>query len=119
VSPPMGAPWEGTTCTMRGRYSSPNITKFGNTYPKRNACMYSCPVFKVVAGVFGGKSNMGGIGAIWTYAIEGEENAAPLIYTCLMYGRCVERGPMRIDIPRIIRELRKRIVRREYLGPIS
>ena len=29
-----GCPWEGTTCAMKGRYSSPNITKFGNTYPE-------------------------------------------------------------------------------------
>jgi len=29
-----GCPWEGTTCAMRGRYSSPNITKLGNTYPE-------------------------------------------------------------------------------------
>ncbi|MHA1590438.1 MAG: hypothetical protein ACTSVA_07525, partial [Candidatus Njordarchaeales archaeon] len=34
-----GCPWEGMTCAMRGRYSLPNITKFGNTYPKRNASL--------------------------------------------------------------------------------
>ncbi|MEX0568380.1 MAG: transposase [Candidatus Njordarchaeota archaeon] len=29
-----GCPREGKICAMRGRYSSSNITKFGNTYPK-------------------------------------------------------------------------------------
>ena len=29
-----GCSWEGMICAMKGRYSLPNITKFGNTYPK-------------------------------------------------------------------------------------
>jgi len=29
-----GCPREGMTCAMKGRYSSSNITKFGNTYPE-------------------------------------------------------------------------------------
>ncbi len=76
------------------------------------ACMYSCPVFKIIAGIFGGRANMGGIGAIWTYAIEGLEKAVPLLYTCLLDGRCVERCPMKINTPEIIRELRRIVAKK-------
>ncbi len=73
------------------------------------ACMYSCTVFKIIAGKFGGPTYMSGIGAIWTYVINGSLQAAPAIYTCLLDGRCRERCPLNIDIPRMIRVIRKRL----------
>lgn len=77
------------------------------------ACMYSCPVFKIIAGKFGGPTYMGGIGTIWTYFIDGELRAIPAIYSCLLDGRCVERCPLNIDVPRMIKLLRFRIVKGE------
>jgi L-lactate dehydrogenase complex protein LldG len=72
--------------------------------------MYECPVFQLTAGYFGYRY-LGGIGAIWTaFVAGGMDNAAPLIYTCLRCGRCVERCPVSIDVPSMIAELRRRIV---------
>jgi len=73
------------------------------------ACMYSCTVFRIIAGKFGGPTYMSGIGAIWTYIIDGAMQAAPAIYTCLLDGRCRERCPLGIDIPRMIKVIRKRL----------
>ena len=73
------------------------------------AYMYSCPVFKIIAGKFGGPTYMAGIGAIWTYFIDGKEKASPVIYTCLLDGRCRERCPLQIDIPKMILKLRNRL----------
>ena len=72
------------------------------------ACMYSCPVFKITAGKFGGPVYMGGIGVIWTYFVHGPEYAIPGAYSCLIDGRCYERCPMKIDTPKMIKELRAR-----------
>lgn len=73
------------------------------------ACMYSCTVFKIIAGKFGGPTYMSGIGAIWTYIINGAVQSAPAIYTCLLDGRCRERCPLKIDIPRMIKVIRTRL----------
>lgn len=70
------------------------------------ACMYSCPVFKVIAGKFGGSTYMGGIGTIWTYFLEGPEKAVLALYLCLLDGRCLELCPVKIDTPKIIKKLR-------------
>lgn len=74
------------------------------------ACMYPCPVFKVIAGHFGGSTYVGGIGAIWTWFVEGKEAAAPAVFSCLNDGSCKIHCPIDIDIPRMILELRERIV---------
>ncbi|MGQ4913886.1 MAG: LUD domain-containing protein [Candidatus Asgardarchaeia archaeon] len=73
------------------------------------ACMYSCPVFKVIAGKFGGSTYMGGIGTIWTYFIEGPERSVPALYSCLLDGRCLERCPVKINTPEMIKKLRTKI----------
>jgi len=81
-------------------------------------CMYECPVFQVTAGHFG-HTYLGGIGAVWTAFVEGEsslEKAAPLLYSCLRCGRCVERCPMQINVPRMVGELRNRIATGEKTG---
>ena len=72
--------------------------------------MYECPVFQVTAGHFG-HIYMGGIGTIWTaFVAGGMEKAAPMAYSCLRCGRCVERCPMSIEVPAMIGELRRRLI---------
>ena len=70
--------------------------------------MYECPVFQVTAGSFG-HTYLSGIGAVWTSFVEDLTTAAPLIYTCLRCGRCVERCPMQINVPAMISKLRNRL----------
>lgn len=72
------------------------------------ACLSTCPVFEEVAGAWGGHAYSGGIGAIWTYITEGPGKGWPLAYMCALMGRCKEACPLNIDIPGMIREIRKR-----------
>ncbi len=72
-------------------------------------CLYECPVFAVTAGHFGDKY-FAGIGAVWAAMVSRDmEKAASLAYTCLTCGRCKVRGPVQIDVPEMIVELRKLI----------
>lgn len=73
------------------------------------ACIYECTAFNLVAGYFGGRTYMSGIGTIWTAFTEGIGKAAPAAYTCLLDGRCKVVCPINIDIPNMILHLRERI----------
>ncbi|ADY56323.1 Lactate utilization protein B/C [Syntrophobotulus glycolicus DSM 8271] len=73
-------------------------------------CMYECPVFQVTAGHYG-RTYLSGIGSIWTAFVDGGPDvAAPMLYTCLRCGRCVEQCPMKIDVPKMVGELRSKVV---------
>ncbi|MFW9856909.1 MAG: LUD domain-containing protein [Candidatus Thorarchaeota archaeon] len=75
------------------------------------ACMYPCPVFKVVAGKFGGPTYVGGIGAIWTWFIDGKEPAIPPLFSCMDDGSCRIACPVDIDIPGLIHKLKREVIR--------
>lgn len=72
------------------------------------ACQLACPVFREVAGYWGGRVYSNGIGVAWTYITEGIARAGPLSMVCLFMGRCKQTCPLRIDIPGLVREIRKR-----------
>lgn len=75
---------------------------------KCGGCMFVCPVFKQVGGYWGGPIYVGGIGTIWT-AITGRlEEAYPPSMLCMLDGACKQHCPMKIDQPRIMREIRRR-----------
>ena len=76
------------------------------------ACIYECTAFNLLAGYFGGETYMSGIGTIWTAFTDNLAKAAPAAYTCLLDGRCKIVCPIGIDIPRMILNLRKDIVRK-------
>ncbi len=72
-------------------------------------CLYECPVYAVTAGYFGDKC-FAGIGAVWAAMVsQNREKAASLAYTCLTCGRCKVRCPVKIDVPAMCVELRKKI----------
>lgn len=75
---------------------------------KCGACMYVCPVFKQVGGYWGGAVYTGGIGVIWTAITRGLKEAYPLSMLCTFNGFCEKQCPMKINQPRIIREIRRR-----------
>ena len=83
------------------------------------ACMYPCPVFKVIAGNFGGSTYVGGIGAIWTWFVEGKERAAPAVFSCLNDGSCKIHCPIDIDIPRMILRLREKVIQSQKLDDLD
>ena len=77
---------------------------------KCGGCLFECPVFQLAAGYFGGRGYFGGVGAILTaYMGGGFVEAAPIAYTCLRCGRCIEVCPQSIDLSKLIPELRCRI----------
>lgn len=72
-----------------------------------DGCLLECPVFRTAGSRFGHRY-LGGIGTIWTAFTDGGlETAMPMLYTCLRCGRCMERCPVSINIPSMIKELRK------------
>ena len=80
-------------------------------------CLYECPVFAVAAGHFG-RQYLGGIGIPWdAYVALSEGEASPAAYTCTLCGRCKLRCPMEIDVPRMVRELRARLVEKGLEPP--
>lgn len=80
------------------------------------ACIYECTVFSQVAGYFGGKTYMSGIGTIWSAFTEGLDQAIPAAYTCLLDARCRERCPISVDVPSMIIRLRRKIVELDKKG---
>jgi len=80
-------------------------------------CLYECPVFAITAGNFG-DVYFGGIGAVWTAIVsgglsgnlEGLARAALIGYTCLTCARCRFKCPLKIDIPKMVVELRRMAV---------
>ncbi len=76
-------------------------------------CSNVCPIFQLVGGHAYGSVYSGPIGIIWTYAIFGHEVAKDLPFASTLCGACREICPVRIDIPRILLELRRRVIEKE------
>lgn len=75
---------------------------------KCGACMYVCPTFRLYGGLWGGKAYVGGIGVVWTAITEGLREAYIQSLFCGLIGRCKVQCPVEIDIPKIVREIRRR-----------
>ena len=79
------------------------------------ACMNHCPVYAAVGGHTYGWVYPGPIGAVLTPALIGVKEAGHLPNATPFCGRCEEVCPMRIPLPRMMREWR----RREFEGKMS
>ncbi len=75
-------------------------------------CSNVCPIFQLVGGHAYGSVYSGPIGIIWTYAIFGPDVAKELPFASTLCGACYEICPVRINIPRILLELRRRVIER-------
>ncbi len=73
---------------------------------KCGSCQLSCPIFHVIDGSWG-HIYTAAIGIPWTAITGSIRIANDLSYFCLGCGRCKEVCPMDIDIPDIIRKLKK------------
>ncbi len=73
------------------------------------ACMYVCPVFRLLAGYWGGDTYMGGIGIIWEAITRGLESAYNQALLCLGDMGCTEICPMKIDQAKLIKEIIRRV----------
>jgi L-lactate dehydrogenase complex protein LldF len=75
-----------------------------------SACLNVCPVYERVGGHAYGSTYPGPIGAILTPMLVGVENAPSLPYASSLCGACYEVCPVKIDIPRVLVHLRRRVV---------
>lgn len=74
------------------------------------ACTNVCPVFRLVGGHKMGYIYMGAIGLILTYFFHGKDKAKILCQNCVGCEACKNVCSGGIDLPRLIREIRSRLV---------
>jgi L-lactate dehydrogenase complex protein LldF len=74
------------------------------------ACLNACPVYKVVGGHAYGTTYQGPVGAALTPSLFDLDEWADLPYASTLCGACLEVCPVRIDIPRLLLEQRRRAV---------
>ena len=80
------------------------------------ACLNVCPVYRHAGGHAYGSVYSGPIGAVITPSLLGHERAPELPFASSLCGACREVCPVRIDIPRLLLEQRKKVVSGE--GPV-
>ena len=77
---------------------------------KCGACLNMCPVYESIGGHAFGNAYMGGIGAVVTAYHRSLEAAEDTLELCAGCGYCREICPARVDVPRMVLELRHRLV---------
>jgi L-lactate dehydrogenase complex protein LldF len=75
------------------------------------SCLNVCPVFRIVGGHVFGDVYTGGIGTILTAWFSELKKSEEIQGLCIQCGRCKQVCPAKIDIPALIVELRRRLVR--------
>ncbi len=74
------------------------------------ACLNVCPVFERTGGHAYGSVYSGPIGAVMTPLLVGLDTAGVLPFASSLCGACGEVCPVKIDLPRLLLELRARVV---------
>jgi L-lactate dehydrogenase complex protein LldF len=82
------------------------------------ACLNVCPVYRVTGGHAYGWVYPGPIGAVITPLLVGEEEAKPLPQASSLCGACLEVCPVKIDIPRMLLDLRHEQVEHHIPSPV-
>jgi L-lactate dehydrogenase complex protein LldF len=77
------------------------------------SCLNVCPVFRLVGGHVFGDVYTGGIGTILTAWFNELKKSEEIQGLCIQCGRCKQVCPAKIDIPELIVELRRRLVKEQ------
>ena len=77
------------------------------------ACLNTCPVYRQTGGHAYGSVYPGPIGAILTPQLMGMEYSQSLPFASSLCGACYEVCPVKIDIPKVLLELRSQVVNQE------
>ncbi len=83
------------------------------------ACLNVCPVYERAGGHAYDTVYSGPIGAVISPVLEGLERSAELPFASTLCGACAEVCPVKIDIPRMLLELRGRAVRTGLTGRVD
>ena len=81
------------------------------------ACLNVCPVYRQIGGHAYGYTYPGPIGILLTAMQHGQSAVRDLAHASSLCGACAEACPVRIDIPRMLIELRNGGVRTKTAGP--
>jgi len=77
------------------------------------SCLNVCPIFRLVGGHVFGKVYTGGIGTILTAWYDELQSSEYIQGLCIQCGACKDVCPARIDIPGMIMEIRRRLVKNQ------
>ena len=77
------------------------------------SCLNVCPIFRLVGGHVFGKVYTGGIGTILTAWHDNLKSSEDIQGLCIQCGACVEVCPGKINIPGLIMEIRRRLVKEQ------
>lgn len=83
------------------------------------ACANVCPIYKLVGGHNYGHVYIGAIGLILTYFYHGRENARAIVRNCLNCQACKAVCPTGIDLPHLIKEVHRTVLRVEDARPLK
>ena len=75
------------------------------------ACLNVCPVYRQIGGHAYGYTYPGPIGILLTAMLKGDESVKDLAHASSLCGACKDVCPVRIDIPRMLIELREHVSR--------
>jgi L-lactate dehydrogenase complex protein LldF len=75
------------------------------------ACLNVCPVYRQIGGHAYGHTYPGPIGILLTAMLKGRESVKELAHASSLCGACKDVCPVRIDIPRMLIELREQLSR--------
>jgi L-lactate dehydrogenase complex protein LldF len=82
------------------------------------ACLNVCPVYRQIGGHAYGSTYPGPIGILLTAMLNGHRSVKDLAHASSLCGACLEVCPVKIDIPRMLIELRKDLDR-ERVAPLA
>ena len=81
------------------------------------ACANVCPIYKLVGGHNYGHVYIGAIGLVMTYFYHGRENARAIVKNCLNCQACKKVCAAGIDLPNLIKEVYRTVLRVEGKKP--
>jgi len=81
------------------------------------ACLNVCPVYRQIGGHAYGHTYPGPIGILLTAMLKGDRSVKELAHASSLCGACRDVCPVRIDIPRMLIELRERLDREKIAPP--
>jgi L-lactate dehydrogenase complex protein LldF len=83
------------------------------------ACQNVCPIYERAGGLAYESVYAGPIGSVITPALEGLDRAGQLPFASTLCGACADVCPVKIDLPRMLAELRGRAVREGRAGALD